>query len=133
MHERIKIVRQTYALSMQAFGDRLGVSASSVAKLESGVNNPSERTIRAICSEFNIRRDWLETGEGDMYAPIADDNAIGVIGRRMLDDPERTGRLIRAIAAMGDDAWYILVSKIDELLSLYKDTEPPDVDADPEE
>lgn len=126
MHERIKAVREASGLSMRAFGDRLGVGSSSVALWENGRNNPSERTIRAICSEFNIRRDWLETGEGDMYAPIADDNAIGIIGRRMLDDPDRTGKLIRAVAAMGDDAWYVLVSKLDELLALYRDSEPPD-------
>lgn len=125
MYERIKAVRLAFHLSMQAFGDKLGVSPSSIAKLESGINNPSEQTIRAICSEFNIRRDWLETGEGEMYAPIADDNAIGIIGRRMLDDPDRTGRMMRAIAAMGDDAWYTLVAKVDELLALYRDTDPP--------
>lgn len=125
MKMRIKMIRDSVGLSMRAFGDRLGVGSSSVALWESGRNNPSEQTIRAICSEFNIRRDWLETGEGEMYAPIADDNAIGIIGRRMLDDPERTGRMMRAIAAMGDDAWYTLVAKVDELLALYRDTDPP--------
>lgn len=125
MKERIKAVRESTGLSMRAFGDRLGVGSSSVALWENGRNNPSEQTLRAICSEFNIRRDWLETGEGDMHAPIADDNAIGIIGRRMLDDPEHTGRLIRAVAAMGDDAWYVLASKLDELLALYQETDPP--------
>lgn len=28
----------------------------------------SERTIAAICKEFNISRDWLETGEGNIFA-----------------------------------------------------------------
>ena len=126
MQSRIKILRSELGLSMSAFGARVGVGSSSIAKIETGVNSPSEQTIRAICSEFNVRREWLETGEGDMYAPIVDDDAIGIIGRRMLDDPERTGRLLRAIAAMDDDSWYTLAAKVDELLALYQAATPPE-------
>lgn len=62
---RIKQVRKDSGLSMQSFGDRLGISSPSVSKIESGINNPSEQTIRAICSEFNINRDWLVDGIGE--------------------------------------------------------------------
>lgn len=125
MQHRIKQLRTELGLSMMAFGARVGVGSSSIAKIETGVNSPSEQTIRAICSEFGVRRDWLETGEGEMYAPIVIDDAIGIIGRRVLDDPDRTGRLIRAIAAMGDDSWNILMAKVDELCTLYCNAEPP--------
>lgn len=125
MQHRIKQLRTELGLSMSAFGSRIGVGSSSIAKIETGVNSPSEQTIRAICSEFSVRRDWLETGEGEMYAPIVDDDAIGIIGRRVLDDPDRTGRLIRAIAAMDDGSWEILVAKVDELFTLYRNAEPP--------
>ena len=125
MNNRLKCVREKADLSMRAFGDRIGISSAGVSKLESGANRASELTIRAICSEFGVRRDWLETGEGEMYAPIVIDDAIGIIGRRVLDDPDRTGRLIRAIAAMGDDSWNILMAKVDELCTLYCNAEPP--------
>ena len=115
MQSRIKILRTELGMSMSAFGERIGVGSSSISKIETGVNSPSEQTIRAICSEFGVRREWLETGEGEMYAPVVYDDAIGIIGRRMLDDPERTGRLLRAIAAMDDDSWYTLIAKVDEL------------------
>lgn len=104
---------------MRAFGERVGIGGSSVMRIESGANNPSEQTIRAICSEFGIRRDWLETGDGEMYAPVMEDDAIGIIGQRMLDDPEYTGRLVRAVAAMGEDSWRILVAKVHELFEAY--------------
>lgn len=68
MNTRIRDVRNAEGLSMQAFGARLGISAASVSKLESGINNPSEQTIRAICSEFAINRDWLVDGVGEMQA-----------------------------------------------------------------
>lgn len=130
MQSRIKILRTELGMSMSAFGERVGVGSSSISKIETGVNSPSEQTIRAICSEFGVRREWLETGEGDMYAPVVYDDAIGIVGRRMLDDPERTGRLLRAIAAMDDDSWYTLIAKVDELHALYCAAAPP---PDPQE
>ena len=122
MNTRIKEIRTAAGLSMQAFGSRIGIKAPSVAKLESGSNNPSEQTIRAICSVFGIRREWLENGDGEMYAPVTDDDAIGIIGQRMLDDPEYTGRLFRAVAAMGEDSWRILAEKVHELFEAYAST-----------
>lgn len=66
MNTRIYEVRKSVSLSMRAFGEKIGISGQSVARLESGENNPSEQTIRAICSEFNINRDWLVDGIGEM-------------------------------------------------------------------
>lgn len=66
MNNRVREVRQQAGLSMRSFGDRLGVSSAAVSKIETGINVPSEQTIRAICSEFNINRDWLVDGIGDM-------------------------------------------------------------------
>lgn len=67
LNSRIKEIRNEAALSMRAFADRIGVSSGAVAALESGRNNPSEQTVRAICSEFGVFREWLETGEGPKY------------------------------------------------------------------
>ena len=66
MNNRIKAVRQQAGLSMIEFGAKIGISSPSVSKIENGVNNPSEQTIRAICSVFSINRDWLEFGTGQM-------------------------------------------------------------------
>ena len=119
MNNRIKSIRENASLSTRAFGEKIGISSAGVSKLESGANNPSEQTIRAICSVFGVRRDWLETGEGEMSAPVMEYDAIGIIGQRMLDDPEYTGRLFRAVAAMGEDSWRILAEKVHELFEAY--------------
>lgn len=75
-NDRIRIIRQHYHLSMRAFAEKIGISAPSVARLESGENNPSEQTIRAICSEFSVRRDWLESGEEPMLFERDEDDVI---------------------------------------------------------
>lgn len=71
MNNRIREVRKIHKMSMQAFGDRLGISSASVSKIETGINNPSEQTIRAICSEFHVNRAWLESGIGEMQTVSA--------------------------------------------------------------
>lgn len=130
MNNRIKTIRDNASLSTRAFGDKIGISSAGVSKLETGANKASEQTIRSICREFGVRREWLENGEGEMYAPVTDDDAIGIIGQRMLDDPEYTGRLFRAVAAMGEDSWRILAEKVHELFEAYASTADAD---EPEE
>lgn len=72
MKDRIKQIREQANLSQRAFAQRIGISGPSVARLESGENNPGEQTIRAICSEFGIRREWLEFGHEPMKAADMD-------------------------------------------------------------
>jgi transcriptional regulator with XRE-family HTH domain len=73
MKDRIKQTRELANLSQRAFAQRIGISGPSVARLESGENNPGEQTIRAICSEFGVRREWLELGIEPMRAADFDD------------------------------------------------------------
>ena len=54
MNTRIKEIRKQHRLSQEEFGSRIGITRSSVCKLESGENNPSEQTIKLICKEFNV-------------------------------------------------------------------------------
>ena len=96
MNQRIKDIRTDQGLSMQKFGDKIGISPSGVAALESGRNNPSEQTIRAICQEFNIRRGWLEHGEGPMKKePATDDELIDEV---LAGEDEFIKAVIRGIA-----------------------------------
>lgn len=67
MNERIKIIRTTLGLSMDKFGESIGIKKSSVSLLESGKNNPSDQTVKLICTEFNVNENWLRTGDGEMF------------------------------------------------------------------
>lgn len=75
MNERIKLIRKEEGLSQDDFGKHIGIGKTSVSKLESGENNPSERTVKLICSEFNINEEWLRTGKGNMKEelPVEDE------------------------------------------------------------
>ena len=69
MNKRLKELRKTLGLKQREFAERLGVSAGYVANLESGSDAPARARIYQICHEFNVRREWLEKGEGEMFEP----------------------------------------------------------------
>lgn len=96
MNSRIKQIRESLGMTLTKFSDRIGISVSGLRKLESGENNPSEQTIRAICSEFNVNRTWLETGTGQMQMPEAEDDEL--IDEVMRGDDEFVKAVIRGIA-----------------------------------
>lgn len=68
--ERVKQIRKDAGLSMEAFGERIGINKSSTWSIENGKNNPSERTLKVICSEFRVNYLWLTTGEGPVYSDL---------------------------------------------------------------
>lgn len=65
--ERIRQLRKSEGLTLEKFGERIGITASSCSTIESGKSNPSDQTIRSICREFRVREEWLRTGEEPMF------------------------------------------------------------------
>ena len=76
MNERIKAIRKKMGLSQSDFAERIAISRSALAKIESGENRPSERTQMLICDKFGVNREWLQTGEGERLKRTATDDLI---------------------------------------------------------
>lgn len=113
LNERIKEARMSTGLSQVKFGARIGVGSSGMSKLESGENNPSDQTIKLICSEFGISRKWLETGEGEMKAP--DPTAVQMVLRVMRGQNEYAKQVMAAFATLDDGEWEQLKELVDKL------------------
>ncbi len=78
MNERIKDIRKKEGLSQQKFADKLGIARGNIAAYEVGKNAPSDAVISLICSKFNVNKDWLLTGKGDMY-DVPEDEVASVV------------------------------------------------------
>ncbi len=78
MNERIKDIRKKEGLSQQKFADKLGIARGNIAAYEVGKNAPSDAVISLICSKFNVNKDWLLIGKGDMYDVPEDETAAVV-------------------------------------------------------
>lgn len=83
--ERVNVVRKAKGMTMEQFGERIGIQKSAVSKIEKDRVNLSDQTAKSICREFNVNEDWLRTGAGgpdNMFIPedMRYLNAVGKLG-----------------------------------------------------
>lgn len=91
--DRLNQIISDSGLTKTAFAKRIEVSQGFVSQLCSGSFNPSPRTISAICREFNVRREWLETGEGTMKLPEIDTD-LAIINDLLSGDSDEVVRFV---------------------------------------
>lgn len=101
VNERIAQLRRELGLSMEKFGGPISVSRGAVNNLEKGVNNPSEQTLKLICSAYNVSYLWLTEGEGDMFLAFPQTVLDELVEAHHLDDLDRA--LINAYIGMTSD------------------------------
>ena len=101
INERVKEVRSHEGMTMERFGECIGVQRSAVSKIEKGIVGVSEQVIRLICREFHVSEQWLRTGEGDMYMPEQDD-FLGKLVKEYDLDPLRA-RFMRSFLELDTD------------------------------
>lgn len=99
MSERIKQIRKGKDISQEEFGNKIGITRSSVSLLESGRNNPSKQTIKLICQEFSVNELWLRTGQGNPDEKLEGEERYALnIGKLQNTDNETVMRWVNAIA-----------------------------------
>lgn len=69
MKERLKERRKKLNLTQRELAEKLGVKTSQVGNWEGGRYNLTPARIAQICAALNVRREWFETGEGDVLVP----------------------------------------------------------------
>ena len=70
-NDRLRIVRKSLGMTQTEFGEKIGIGTSGISKIEVGLNSLTDSLCFLICRTFNVRREWLETGEGEMFEPAA--------------------------------------------------------------
>lgn len=111
---RVRKLRKSADLTLEKFGERIGITASSCSTIESGKSNPSDQTIRSICREFGVNELWLRYGEdgGEMYQQKSREEELGALLKSVLADrPEAfRSRLLTALLRFDPDGaeWQVL-------------------------
>lgn len=67
MNTRIRALRKALGLSQTEFGDRIGLRQASVSCMERASFSITDKTIQAICTQFDVNEDWLRNGSGCMF------------------------------------------------------------------
>lgn len=113
-NERVKEVRKTLGLTLEKFGDRLGIKKAAVSKIEKGENSLTDANIKAICREFSVDYMWLTTGEGEMFVET-DDDFFERIDRIMAGENETRKNMIKMLLYASDDD----IEAFDRLVDYY--------------
>ena len=59
--ERIKKKKKTLGLTLEKFGEKLGVTKTAISRIEKGERGRTEQMTKSICREFNVDYIWLTT------------------------------------------------------------------------
>lgn len=101
INERIKAVRKDQILTLERFGEYIGLKKNSLSQIENGKNAVSEQVILLICKVFNVDEAWLRTGTGHMYKEYGSE-LCEIIEKYNLNDTEI--KIIRAYLNLPEDA-----------------------------
>lgn len=104
--DRIKYLRKDMLHKTQKeFGDCIGLKPNSVSDIESGKNNPTRQTIKAICREFEINNEWLYSGKKPIQASFnPDDRYARNLAKLTRTDDETIINWVNMIAETNPDA-----------------------------
>ena len=100
--ERVKELRKTLSLTLEKFGQRIGVGKSTVSDLENGRRSFSEHMTKSIWREFSVDYMWLTTGEGEMFID-SDDDFIERIDRIMAGEDDARKNLFKFMLELSDE------------------------------
>lgn len=112
---RVKMVRKNLKMNQEQFGQRLGgLKKSSISKIERNENGISERNIQSLCSTFFVNRNWLLTGEEEMFDSLSrKDEVARELSKILSDDPEIQKTQLRFfyyLSKLTEDQWDILAT-----------------------
>ena len=102
--ERVNEIRKSdkVNLTMEKFGERIGLKKSAVSLIESGKNALTDANIKSICREFGVDYMWLTSGEGEMFVE-SDDDFFERIDRIMAGENETRKNMFKALLYASDE------------------------------
>lgn len=119
INDRVKILRKELGLTLEKFGQRIGVGKSTISDLENGRRSLSEHMTKSICREFNVDYIWLTTGEGEMFKD-SDDTFLERIDRIMAGENEFAKNVFKEFTKLEPSEWELL-EKIIKNIALEKE------------
>lgn len=88
--ERIKELRKALNMTMEQFGDKIGVTKSTISNIENGNRNATEHMLKSICREYNTNYDYLVYGDGEMFGDLPETLLDELCLQHNLDELDRS-------------------------------------------
>lgn len=74
--ERVRKIRKSLGLTLEKFGEKIGIKKNSVSQIENGINNLTEQMAKSICREFGVNYTWLINEEGGMFEDLTEQQKL---------------------------------------------------------
>lgn len=108
------------------FGKAIGLKQGAISKLEKPGNAVVDQNIQLICEKFQVRREWLVDGTGEMFAERAKKDELMEWAERVSQSPHDSFpyRLAEVLAKLDEPQWKMLEQIFDKIMA-EGDDEPP--------
>ena len=108
--DRLRSLRKELNLTQQQFAEALSLKQNTIASYEIGRSEPSDRTISDICRVYNVNKEWLLNGEGEMFRRVSREAAIAAwVGATLKDETAKFQHaVLYALKSMDADEWQLL-------------------------
>lgn len=86
--ERVRFIRKSSEvnLTLEKFGERIGLRKSSLSQIENNINSLTDSNIKAICREFRVNESWLRNGEGEPFKSFPEEDETSAYVSELLED-----------------------------------------------
>lgn len=110
LNERVKQLRKALDLTLEKFGEKLGVKKSAISLIENGERNLTDQMVKSICREFDVNEEWLRNGTGSMFIERTRDEEIAkFIGTiQSVEDDSFMKKFISMLAKLDESEWVLL-------------------------
>lgn len=126
INARIKQLRKKKKLNQTEFGSVIGLKNSAISKMEQEGSVVVDQNIQLICEKFQVRRDWLVDGTGEMFAERTKKDELMEWAERVSQSPHDSFpyRLAEVLAKLDEPQWKMLEQIFDKIMA-EGDDEPP--------
>lgn len=118
--QRIKMLRKNeLKMSQDEFASKILMKRNSIAQIETGIRNASDRTIRTISQTYNVNEDWLRNGNEPIFKELSQEEEIASYLGTLINQEGKgfQKRFIRALSQLDDDGWDVIEKLIDNIVS----------------
>lgn len=108
--ERVNWLRKELGLTLEKFGDKLGVTKTAISNIEKGIRGLTDQMAKSICREYGVREEWLRTGEGDPFGSQTVNQSILAFANSVMADEDESfrKRFLAALSRLDIEDWEAL-------------------------
>lgn len=118
INERLESIRKSERLSRSKFGLKVGKTEDAIYNLERNRASISKEFIELVCNTFNINKEWLVNGNGQMYNISQDTLDMSNVFDKIINS-EELYKLVHDITELSEEK----VKVLSDLVEILYDSE----------